>query len=81
MATCVNCTSDADYTYDIAAGYVQEYCSAHLPKFLYPLKKAGLLRPASVVLPPEPVVEEVVAEKTSKKKTAPVTEEAAPTEE
>jgi hypothetical protein len=42
--TCVNCSKPAlwvwvsNYTDDLA------YCEGHLPRFLYPLRKAGLLQ-------------------------------------
>lgn len=63
MVTCVNCSREALYTYQISQNYLIHYCQAHLPKFLVAKKNAGLL---ALQVPAAPVVEE--APKTSKKK-------------
>ena len=40
---CANCTNPAHYVYKITDATVIAYCDAHLPRFLFDRKKAGLL--------------------------------------
>jgi hypothetical protein len=66
MPTCANCSEVALYTYQVADGYNINYCQAHLPRFLFSRRDAGLLPVVSI----EPVVEPTPAPKS--KKSAPV---------
>lgn len=93
MATCVNCATDAMYTYEITDSFSIDYCQYHLPRFLHTMKNGGLLKTTEVFAAETagalaalaPVEEEVVeAPKSSKKKTAVVEEvpvEETPTEQ
>lgn len=76
MATCANCPSEAVHQYRVTPEFKIDYCNSHLPSFLRAQQKAGLLKPAPVVIEEvaveEPVVEDVTVTKTTKKKTSSV---------
>ena len=75
---CANCNKSALFEYRVTHGKSIFYCNSHLPSFLEPRKKAGLLSLTSTytedkesalqavkvqALEPEPVVEEQVKPK------------------
>jgi hypothetical protein len=74
---CVNCDSTAFYIYQITNQVDVFYCGKHLPKFLEPRRRAGLLKTteqlkldqdsAIAALSPEPI-EEGLAPKPKRKK-------------
>lgn len=81
MTTCANCKSEAVHQYRVTPEFKIDYCNSHLPNFLRGQQKAGLLKPAVVVVEEavveepiveEPVVEEPTVTKTTKKKTSSV---------
>ena len=43
MMKCLNCDSSALFVYENPTVAPQPYCNAHLPSFMRPLAKAGLL--------------------------------------
>ena len=79
MTKCVNCEHDARYVHKTTPNPRTDtfYCPGHLPRFLYPQMKAGILNiPVDAI--PDPV-----PSSTKKKKTTPVEEPVVetPTEE
>lgn len=77
---CANCDRDAFYIYQITKQVDVFYCGKHLPNFLEPRRKAGLLKTtdqfkiekesAIAVLSTEAPTEEVQAPKPKRKKKA-----------
>lgn len=56
MTACANCTDDAKYVHKVTPNPKTDtyFCPRHLPRFLYPQMKAGILNiPADAV--PDPV--------------------------
>lgn len=75
MNKCANCAHEAVFAYQVTGSFLIYYCSKHTPKFLTGTRYAGRLVKVSSIPAPvveEPVVEEVVAPKPSRKKTTPV---------
>jgi hypothetical protein len=52
MTTCVNCDTEAIYTYQVSADYRLHYCQYHLPRFLFARRDSGEL--PLIVDAPEP---------------------------
>lgn len=74
MITCANCSNEALYVYKLSENFKINYCQYHLPRILTKNNGSYLL-PIEPEVVPEPVV------KSSKKKSAPITEEAIAAEE
>ena len=79
---CANCNNPAVFIYDITPKVNIPYCGEHLPRFLEPRKKAGLLRTTDtwekerkiIVEKLAPVIVEPVIEDSPEQ--APIVEEA-----
>ena len=56
MTNCANCESAAGYVHKVTPNPRTDtyYCPRHLPRFLYPQAKAGLLNIPEPVLEPDP---------------------------
>jgi hypothetical protein len=77
---CANCDRDAFYIYQITKQKEVLYCGKHLPNFLEPRRKAGLIKTtdqlkverdsAIAILSTDEPVEEVQAPKPKRKKKA-----------
>lgn len=76
---CSNCDRDAFYLYQITKQKEIPYCGKHLPNFLEPRRKAGLLktteqlqveRDAAIAILSDDIPEEVPAPKPKRKKKA-----------
>lgn len=65
MTICINCVHQAKYVHKVTPNPRTDtyYCPTHLPRFLYPQMKAGLLNIPVEVPAPVEVVEEVVVKK------------------
>ena len=81
MTTCVNCTNDSVWTYEITPSQTIPYCSLHLPRFLSDRKNAGLLKRSDEMIQEQSDAFEALAPKSSKKTSKAVVEETPVVEE
>lgn len=81
MTTCVNCTNDSVWTYEITPSQTLPYCSLHLPRFLNDRKNAGLLKRSDEMVQEQSDAFEALAPKSSKKTSKAVVEETPVVEE
>jgi len=81
MTTCVNCTNDSVWTYEITPSQTIPYCSLHLPRFLNDRKNAGLLKRSDEMVQEQSDAFEALAPKSSKKTSKAVVEETPVVEE
>ena len=81
MTTCVNCTNDSVWTYEITPSQTIPYCSLHLPRFLSDRKNAGLLKRSDEMVQEQSDAFEALAPKSSKKTSKAVVEETPVVEE